>query len=73
MSLQGFGGATKDFSIDKRFTALELISPRDCVGKEWLRPALLVHGGARFKKTLCAKDLIVKCDVVIEGNLSSVW
>jgi hypothetical protein len=71
MSLNGgFGGATKDFSVDKRFTALEIISKRDCVGKEWLRPALLVHGGARIKKTLCVDDdLIVGHDVTIEGNL----
>jgi cytoskeletal protein CcmA (bactofilin family) len=69
MSLQGFGGATKFFSIDKRFTALELISTRDCIGPERLRPALLVRGGGRIEKTLCANDLVISGDTVLEGNL----
>lgn len=71
---QGGSGSTSSFHIDRRYTTLELTSQRDScnsfhqTGHNNL-PALLVHGGAKIMKTLCATDVVVEGDTIIEGNL----
>lgn len=67
------GGATRDFHVDKRHTALELIGGYDCYpDMPARRPDLTVQGGMRILKTACLEgDLtLIKGDATIEGNLT---
>jgi len=74
MSLNGgFQGATKNFHVDKRLTALELTGGYDCYpDMPQRRPDLSVEGGLRVKKIACLEGglTIIKGDATIEGNLT---
>ena len=66
-------GATRDFHVDKRHTALELIGGYDSYpDMPQRRPDLTVRGGMRIKKTACFDgDLVlIRGDNTIEGNLT---
>lgn len=66
-------GATRDFHVDKRFTALEIIGGYDCTpDMPSRRPDLTVNGGMRVMKTACLEGpmTLIKGDGTIEGNLT---
>ena len=65
--------ASRNFHIDKVFTTLELIGGRDCTDPNLYRPDLIVWGGVSVGKTSCfAGDLVVKQDVMVDGNLNVI-